>query len=328
MSQNHSMQFDGLDDSVILDENYTFQATDAFSVEAWVSHDNQGVIQQIVAKLGADSNTYRGWGFQILSNGRISGYVSSEFFVDYRLVRGTTLLLPNTWYHVAMTYDGNGEISLFVDGQPDPIESREDDGVLTDIATSAPARIGAFGEIGLLEEPYRGLIDDVRIWDGVRTAQEIETNYLTELSGNEAGLVGYYKMDDVNSSCDVQDCSINQIHGTRDGLLGSEGIPQFSNEIPTITNVECGVTQDCTLAIATEQILEIVLSPNPARDVISIVGMEDENFRVAICDMLGKILIDTTTNAQTIDVSELAQGVYFASFYVQKKQITKRFIKK
>lgn len=41
-----------------------------------------------------------------------------------------------------------------------------------------------------------GLIDEVRIWNDVRTPTEISDNYQKELIGNEAGLVAYYKLND------------------------------------------------------------------------------------------------------------------------------------
>jgi len=66
LGQNHSLNFDGVDDGVNLEQNFAFEATDAFTIEAWVNHDNQGVIQQIVAKLGLGSFSFRGWGLQIL----------------------------------------------------------------------------------------------------------------------------------------------------------------------------------------------------------------------------------------------------------------------
>ena len=40
-----------------------------------------------------------------------------------------------------------------------------------------------------------GIIDEVRIWDDVRTASEIDDNKALELVGSEAGLVAYYPFE-------------------------------------------------------------------------------------------------------------------------------------
>jgi hypothetical protein len=58
---------------------------------------------------------------------------------------------------------------------------------------TAPFMIGSFnaGALGYFD----GLVDDVRVWNTVRTAQQIADNKDTELNGNESGLVGYWKLN-------------------------------------------------------------------------------------------------------------------------------------
>ena len=43
---------------------------------------------------------------------------------------------------------------------------------------------------------FKGKIDEVRIWNTTRTQTEISNNMQGELTGNEAGLIAYYKMTD------------------------------------------------------------------------------------------------------------------------------------
>ena len=42
---------------------------------------------------------------------------------------------------------------------------------------------------------FNGQIDDMRIWDDIRTSTEISDNYQTELVGNETNLQGYWKFN-------------------------------------------------------------------------------------------------------------------------------------
>ncbi|NLE56681.1 MAG: LamG domain-containing protein, partial [Lentisphaerae bacterium] len=49
-------------------------------------------------------------------------------------------------------------------------------------------------------EGFVGLIDDIRIWDVVREQTAIYDNMKTMLYGDEAGLVAYYRFDDVDSA--------------------------------------------------------------------------------------------------------------------------------
>ena len=39
-------------------------------------------------------------------------------------------------------------------------------------------------------------MDEVRIWNKVKTAAEISAQYCMELVGNETGLISYYKMSE------------------------------------------------------------------------------------------------------------------------------------
>jgi hypothetical protein len=43
---------------------------------------------------------------------------------------------------------------------------------------------------------YQGEIDETRIWNITRTAEEIQDTMNRPLTGNEPGLVGYWKMDE------------------------------------------------------------------------------------------------------------------------------------
>ena len=43
---------------------------------------------------------------------------------------------------------------------------------------------------------FVGALDEIRVWNVVRTPVEIEQTYMQPLSGAEPGLVGYYKLDE------------------------------------------------------------------------------------------------------------------------------------
>jgi len=66
-----------------------------------------------------------------------------------------------------------------------------------------------------------GLIDEVRVWNDVRTAQEIQDNLGKELVGNEANLQGYWKLNN-----DYTDETSNG------NDLTASGSPVFSTDVP------------------------------------------------------------------------------------------------
>ena len=67
-----------------------------------------------------------------------------------------------------------------------------------------------------------GHFDELRIWTDIRTAQEISDNYQTELVGNEANLVGYWKFNN-----DLTDETSNSYD------LTGVNSPTFSTDIPS-----------------------------------------------------------------------------------------------
>jgi hypothetical protein len=60
--------------------------------------------------------------------------------------------------------------------------------------------VNCLGSLGGTTEFLTGSLDDVRLWNTVRTAQQIADNKDAELAGNESGLVAYYKMSNGNGT--------------------------------------------------------------------------------------------------------------------------------
>ena len=68
---------------------------------------------------------------------------------------------------------------------------------------------------------FDGKLDEVRIWDRVRTAQEITDNYQRELSGNEPGLLAYWKFNGNTTDSSSNENDLNTVGG-----------PVYSNDVP------------------------------------------------------------------------------------------------
>ncbi len=92
-----------------------------------------------------------------------------------------------TWYHVAMTYDGTN-FEWFVDNV-----SQGTAAAGTVATNNASLAIGA--RMDGTTYYFDGLIDDVRVWNIVRTSDEIKVNRKIELLGTETGLVGYWQLN-------------------------------------------------------------------------------------------------------------------------------------
>ncbi len=78
-----------------------------------------------------------------------------------------------------------------------------------------------------LGEAYRGMCDEVRVWNVVRTAPEISSLWDHEAKGNEPGLVAVYHFEDVRDTMAWNRAAGGGLHGilTGSGLIVAEPRP-------------------------------------------------------------------------------------------------------
>ena len=121
--------------------------------------------------------------------------IEAEVFTDgqspsQRNVDGGTILVTGRWYHISGTYDGEN-ITIYVDGKLDrsvPHSGKID-------IVSFPLCFGIPSDTKD-EHDLFGEIDEIRIWNLAKTEAEIQASMNTSLTGNEAGLIGYWNFDD------------------------------------------------------------------------------------------------------------------------------------
>lgn len=121
-----------------------------------------------------------------------------------------------TWYHVAFVIDDTQDTTgVFVNGAylgQIPL------GMGT--ATGLPLVLGASENFGGDADFFQGQLDEVRIWNTMRTQTEINANMNQEMVGNESGLVAYYNFNqglpdgDNSFLTTTLDGTSNNNHGT------------------------------------------------------------------------------------------------------------------
>ncbi len=119
-----------------------------------------------------------------------SGTTSYLIFFNWGggVFASTTVISINTWYHVALSFQSgvtNGSI-LYINGV------QECTGITTVQNQSVLFMIGYANAAGQF---LNGYIDEARIWNVVRTQQQIQQTYNTRISVTTPGLTGYWNMD-------------------------------------------------------------------------------------------------------------------------------------
>jgi hypothetical protein len=226
---NYALQFDGIDDFASIADKGDFDFDQAFTLEAWVKvpYVNSTFTGLVVGTrseppipYGADQwGLYvdeRAWPRAIIPRVIIGPTVvfyaccfgDQTFDVDF----GPSALRSNRWQHYAGTYSG-GEFSSYLNGELIYRASRNMD-----------IRSVTHVLLGMKEEPFLGLIDEVRVWNTARTQAQIQANMNRTLTGNEPGLVGYWRLDDGSGQA-IQDSSLRG----NDGRLGSTAAPESND---------------------------------------------------------------------------------------------------
>jgi len=170
--------------------------TGDFTIEAWIKLESaSGVdVHPIVNKWGVSDNysyyfyylrEFDYLGIALSKNG-IAGSDNADYLHSY-----TSLgISVGVWYHVAVSWVASTSTATFyVDGA----FAGSDTGTITSIFNSGePFQIGYEAPHTYL---FDGVIDDVRIWNDIRTNAEIADNLHNELTGSEDNLQGYWKFN-------------------------------------------------------------------------------------------------------------------------------------
>ncbi len=101
--------------------------------------------------------------------------------------------VDNDWHHISFTWDGSaGDTYLYIDS----VLVDSDDGTSWTGGTDTWTNIGrqALSYGGMTDAYWEGLIDDVKIYDYVRTPAQIAWSY------NKGGPVGYWKFDECSGT--------------------------------------------------------------------------------------------------------------------------------
>jgi len=182
----------------------SLQLDSNFTLECWVYVPSFGAQQQYLIE------TYTGGagGYVLRLNfGKIMAYSMGGGSTPSAIGNGS--VAQSEWTHVAVTFDdGSNEVKLFLNGVLDHTATLNID----NNCTTSVLNIGARGDDANVNDPI--LMDEVRIWNTVRSESEIAANLTNCLTGNELGLVLYYDFEDLNTNGIVLDKTTNANNGT------------------------------------------------------------------------------------------------------------------
>ncbi len=228
----NGLNFDGSDDYISVgNNNGVFDFSNGLTVEAWINADALSNTASTVSKF---ANGEREFSLLLLSSGVMEYSISLDGSAE-QFFSGSTNLSAGTWYHIALTYDGS-TMRAFVNGTADGTNSIAG----TVYSGASELYIGARSE-GSISRYFDGSIDEVRIWNVARSQSELQNHMNSELSGNETGLVSYYRFNQGtaagnNAGVNSVSNAVGQSSSSSNKITGA-GTLVFSGESQSVTNV-------------------------------------------------------------------------------------------
>ncbi|MCB0567856.1 MAG: T9SS type A sorting domain-containing protein [Phaeodactylibacter sp.] len=217
-----------------------------FTVEAWfINNNQQGFFPTHLL-------SWEGYGLEVYDDaGALYVRLGSTL---------ATLATPTRdglWHHIAVVRQGPSA-TIYLDGTEAWIGP-------TDVSLTDLFQLGRrFSPAANGDWSWDGMADELRIWNTVRTALEIQGNRHNQLSGAEAGLVGYWPLNDGPGSTTATDWTANLQHGalsTRVIQLDSwvDGAPLNTSNATSVlltATDAAGNTSSCTATVTVTTAME------------------------------------------------------------------------
>lgn len=122
---------------------------------------------------------------------------------------------------------------------------------------------------------------------------------------------------------------------TNDGntyFWGNNQFGQYGNGVfSTATDFVTTPTQisNCTLAVSEFSNVDISLFPNPTNNILNIDNSQTDELikNVKVTDLNGRVVFEKKEDCNTLDVTELQNGVYILTIELEHRIVQKKFIK-
>ncbi|HET6149688.1 MAG TPA: LamG-like jellyroll fold domain-containing protein [Polyangia bacterium] len=187
----YAMRFSGSFSYLTIDRS----VQDDFTLEVWIRTSTPSTtganFWQGTPVIYADlAGTHNDFGTSILNNHFSFGLGVLSIGGD-QSTEGTSVVTTGQWVHLAATRTlATGNIQVFVNGV---LENARVTGNMNALSDNPIITIGGNNVDGRY---FTGDMDELRIWNFVRTGAEINATMRTRVFGDEPGLVGYWRFDD------------------------------------------------------------------------------------------------------------------------------------
>ena len=236
---SYSLNFDGVDDYVTLNQTPTFAPTTStdFTISIWVNPNtvHEGAIASQYENV-IPSNCNFILALMMNNTFRVSGngYGYYEF--------GTANI--GVWQYVSLVFHSSGTVDTYLDG----VFTGSSVLSLSSTVGTMPLEIGDLftGGCSGCVGPFDGLLDNVDIWNAALTPQDIQDNMLCSPIGNESELIGFWNFEEGLDST-VYDQTSNGNNGTISGSTYDIDVPIQSCQLTNVNGCDSTAVLNLTI---------------------------------------------------------------------------------
>ncbi len=231
MLAQNGLDFDGTNDYVSSSQPGPTGTSDR-TVEAWIKTSTSISTQQIIVDWGTFALGQR-FTLNLIDFGKLRIEVSGSGF------NSTSSIADGLWHHVAVTYDHSAttKFNMYIDGVLHTSQN-----LVTSVNTGSGNGITIGRRIDGVNY-FDGVIDEVKIWNDVRTATEISNNMNNELCSIEQGLVAYYNFNQGNAGMtNTGLTTLTNLVGSNMGTLNNFGLSGSSSNWVTGKTLNSGMS--------------------------------------------------------------------------------------
>lgn len=204
--------------------------------------------------------------------------------------------------------NGAGDFFYYEDGNTDPFDSSAFSKTVwtTTIGNPAAAQLHDLDDDGLkdiiLSNGNQVASSNQIVWFRKTGAGVFATETVIDATQSQTFVYTVFDFDK-DGDLDIVSCS-----------YGSDDLTLFENE-------------KYTLGLNENSIRKISIYPNPTTDKLFFKGLFNDNFKVSVFDILGKLIIKKSLNSkESLDVSQLHSGIYIIRY--DDYNATYKFVKK
>ncbi len=227
---DYSLTFDGINDYVSMGDvdEYNIEPGDNFTFCAWFKLNATPNNQRIMCKRDGGNPGYEIW---LNNEGKLAVNIRTSGMEDMSYW-SNSYANDNDWHFISLVINTQEKNSkIYFDG----FLSAENSGEALGQGVSNNANF-VLGARTILDYYLNGLLDEVSIWKTALSESEIQEVMNNSLTGNEAGLKGYWRFND--QATVATDYSTNGYNGTINGAQYVENNNNFFTEMEYISS-EC-----------------------------------------------------------------------------------------